>query len=144
MPAKLPMLLVDDDPQLAEVLNRAASLVFPEARFIQIGSFSEAATYLENLREHGPRLVLLDIDLKDKQTGLDFLALLRAHPQGKMVPVVILSLNTDEEVAEEAYVLGANAFTQKPDTYADWKKYVKLLKVYWFDTVTVPKIWLKK
>ncbi|MBN8826693.1 MULTISPECIES: response regulator [unclassified Spirosoma] len=143
MPAKLPILLVDDDPQLVEILNRAASQVFPLAHFIQISSFAEAATYLDALKEHGPRLVLLDIDLKDKQSGFDFLSLLREHPQGKMVPVVMLSVESDEQIAEEAYTFGANAFTQKPDTYADWKKYVKLLKLYWFETVTIPKIWLK-
>ncbi|WP_020601254.1 response regulator [Spirosoma panaciterrae] len=143
MPAKLPILLVDDDSQLAEILNRAAIQVFPMAHFIQISSIAEAVANLEALKEHGPRLVLLDIDLKDKQTGFDFLTRLRAHPQGKMVPVVMLSVNSDEQAAEEAYALGANAFTLKPDTYADWKKYVKLLKLYWFETVTIPKIWLK-
>jgi len=132
-----PVLVVDDDPLIADVLNRAANSSFPEASFIPVTSFEDAKTYIDNLEGKGPKIVLLDIDLQDKVDGLDFLALLRAHPKGRLLPVVMLSASKTERQVERAYSFGASAFTIKPFTYTDWKTYLSNLRVYWFETVTL-------
>lgn len=141
MPHQFTILLVDDDPHIADILNRAAKRIFPQAHFIHTSSFTEAATYMDQVDGFGPKLILLDLDLQTEMSGFDFLTLVRNHHQGKLVPIIILSINNSEFTAENAYKLGANAFTQKPEDYAGWKLYVKLLKLYWFETVTIPKLW---
>ncbi|QIP11178.1 response regulator [Spirosoma aureum] len=135
-----PILLVDDDPLVAEVLERAAKTNFPEASFIHITSFEDAKLYIDNLEGKGPKLVLLDIDLKDKVDGLDFLALLRAHPKGRLLPVVMLSARKTAKLVERAYIFGASSFTIKPFSYADWKTYLSNLRTYWFETVTLLEV----
>lgn len=139
MTAQFPILLVDDDPDIADILNRAARTAFAEAQFVHVRSFGEAAAYLEGLRGRGPRLVLLDIDLQTELSGLDFLSLMRGHDQGRLVPVVVFSAST--RLADQALSRGANAFARKPSSYAAWKAYVEQLRHYWFETVTTPNLW---
>lgn len=141
MASQFPILLVDDDTAISDILTRAAERAFPEANFIHVSSFNQAAAYLEGLEGKGPRLVLLDIDLQTGLSGFDFLSLLRQHPQGKLVPVIVLSSSQEESKAKEAYQRGANAYTPKPFSYPDWKSYVQQLRSYWFGTVTIPTFW---
>lgn len=65
------ILLVDDDLQINDLLTQAAKNGFPQSKFIYKTSFEEATTYLEHLTGWGPRLILLDIDLKQSKNGLD-------------------------------------------------------------------------
>ncbi|GAB4022473.1 response regulator [Spirosoma koreense] len=132
-----PILLVDDDPLIADLLNRAAQASFPEASFTHVSNFEDAKTYIDDLSGKGPKIVLLDIDLQDKVDGLDFLALLRAHPKGRLLPVVILSAIKNAKLVERAYMFGASSFTTKPFSYTDWKTYLSSLRTYWYETVTL-------
>ncbi|MBD2703332.1 response regulator [Spirosoma sp. BT702] len=141
MSGAFPILVVDDEAHVADILNRAAINSFPEAKFTYVSSFKEAVGYLDGLRGVGPKLVLLDLDLKSTPNGLDFLSLIRHHPQGRLIPVVILSSHATTENRDEAIMRGATAFTVKPFSFADWKKYVTELRIYWFQTVTIPKLY---
>ncbi|WP_080058045.1 response regulator [Spirosoma aerolatum] len=138
--ASFPILLVDDDPAIADILKRVAERVFPEATIAHARDFTEAAAYLANVDKDVFRLVLLDIDLKTDSTGFDFLSLLRDQSFGQLVPVIVLSSSLEESKARESYLRGANAFTNKPFTYAAWKTYVEQLRSYWYETVTIPQI----
>ncbi|GAB2547773.1 response regulator [Spirosoma aerophilum] len=144
MPFSFPILLIDDNPHMVDILNRVASLLFVEAEFIAVHSFAQAAAYLEGLHGRGPRLILLDVDLQSALNGFDFLSLLRGHPQVCSVPVVVLSANQSTNVANDAYQLRANVFTRKPDSYEGWKAYVSQLRAYWYATAAVPKLWFDK
>ncbi|MVM36606.1 response regulator [Spirosoma sp. HMF3257] len=137
MSNQFPILLVDDDPMIADILTKAAKSNFPEASFIHVTTFEAAKRYIEELEGKGPKIVLLDIDLQDKVDGLDFLALLRAHPKGRILPVVVLSASKTAQLVERAYTFGASSFTVKPFSYADWKVYLSNLKSYWYETVTL-------
>ncbi|WP_020600309.1 response regulator [Spirosoma panaciterrae] len=144
MAVVFPLLLVDDDPTIADIFRRAIGNAFPEADLKVVDSFSEAAAYLEGLFGRGPRLVLLDIDLRSELSGIDFLTLLREHPQGRLLPVVILSAGEDQTIKEEAYDRGASAFTVKPFSYQAWKSYAEQLRAYWYGTATTPKLWFER
>ena len=138
------ILLVDDEMAVIDVLGRAAQNRFPEAHFTHVDTFEGASAYLGNLEGRGPRLILLDIDLKAGESGLTFLSRLREHPQGRLIPVIVLSATNEPDKVEEAHRCGASAFTQKPFSYGDWQNYVQTLRNYWFSTVKVPQLWFEK
>ncbi|MFD1142035.1 response regulator [Larkinella insperata] len=135
------ILLVDDDPLIADVLIRASQQVFPEAEFTYLSSFDQAVAHFDSLNGPGPRLILLDLDLQSEHGGMDFLKLMRNHPQGRYLPIVILSASRDPKKMEEAYRQGATAFTVKPFSYQDWKSYASQLQNYWFGMASLPVIW---
>ena len=140
MPNQFLVLLVDDDQSLLDILVQAAQTSFPEATFKQVSRFDEAKVYIEELDGKMPQLVLLDIDLQDRVDGLDFLALIRVHPKGRALPVVILSAGHTPQLIERAYSFGASSFTIKPFTFDEWKSYLIRLRMYWYETVTLPDV----
>ncbi|SOD88177.1 response regulator [Spirosoma fluviale] len=138
------ILLVDDDPFVAEVLTRSARQNFPEASIQVKTSYAEAQAYVESLEGKGPKLILLDIDLQTGPDGFAFLYYLRNHPQGRLLPVVMLSYHDETENVEKAFSMGASLFTRKPSVYSAWQAYVQQLRHYWFETITVPTVWFGK
>ena len=140
MKKQFPILLVDDDPLLLDILNRASRSGFPEATFHQVYKPDQAKDYINSLDGAGPKLILLDIDLDDKETGMDFLAFLSDHPQGYALAVVILTVSQLPNDIQTAYTLGANSFTTKPDSFEEWVAYFSALRLYWYETVTLPSI----
>ena len=140
MPNQFLILLVDDDQSLIDILVRAAQGSFPEATFRQVSRFDEAKKYIDELDGRIPQLVLLDVDLQDRVDGLDFLALIRVHPKGRVLPIIILSASHTPQMIERAYSFGASSFTIKPFTFDEWKRYLLRLRMYWYETVTLPDV----
>ncbi|MCK8494552.1 MULTISPECIES: response regulator [Spirosoma] len=136
-----PILLIDDDPMVLDTLEYAAKYSFEEATFTYLASYREAVNYLHSLKGPGPRLILLDVDLKTEENGFTFLEELRAHPQGKSLPVVMLSAYKTDENVEMANELNSTSFVQKPFVFNEWKACMSSLKNYWVNTVTVPQVW---
>ena len=144
MPAVFTILLIDDDATIADLLTRAAATTFPEAVFVHSSTYDQAAGYLGDLTGRGPRLILLDINLRTGLSGFDFLSLVRQHPQGHLVPIIMLSASDDSADRGEAYRRGATVYSQKPFSFQAWKRYVASLRAYWFETVTLPAIWFQQ
>ncbi|MFD2935227.1 response regulator [Spirosoma flavum] len=140
MRPKFLILVVDDDLLLMEILIRASRSSFPEATFVQAYSSSGALTYINNLDGYGPKIVLLDINLQDMMTGFGLLALLHTHPKARLLPVVMFTISQLLRDIQTAYSFGASSFTVKPFTYEEWKTYLSHLRLYWFQTVTLPKV----
>ncbi|GAB3946151.1 response regulator [Spirosoma harenae] len=140
---RFPILLVEDDLATIDVLKRTAKTCFPEAEILAITTFEEAVVYLYNLEGRGPRLIILDVFLPGDRTGLDFLHLLKAHPLGKLLPAIVLSQRNDAKHAKEAYQSGAAAYYVKPFSYAEWKQFMIDLRLYWFQTATLPQTYFE-
>jgi two-component system response regulator len=77
-----------------------------------------------------PRLVLLDLQLP-RIDGFEVLRRLRARPQTRLVPVVILSSSLEREDLATSYALGANSYIRKPVDFAEFVVTAGQLGVYW-------------
>lgn len=138
-----PILLVDDNEHLAQILSLAAQETFPEASIHAVRSYDHAVSYLDEKIGLAPRLILLDIDLQVGPDGLYLLEQLRQHPQWHPIPVVVLTNIDDENAVADSYQGGANYFTNKPVSYAGWQDYMQQLRDYWLLLATTPTIWLE-
>lgn len=144
MQPKFLILLVDDDPMLLELINRAARSSFPEASFVQVKSNPEAISYIHELDTYGPKLILLDVNLGSDQSGFDFAFFLKVHPQGRFLPIVVLSIDQVPVNITSAYLSGISSYTVKPASFEEWKIYFTILRNYWYITVTIPPILFHK
>jgi len=131
------ILLVDDDPSVADLLTRVGQQHFEEATFSWVSSPQETIDYLNTRSTKLPRLILLDIDFHLGVDGLSFLPELSDHIKG-LVPIIMLTVSSTEVDVQKAYSAGAAAFTQKPDELQGWKDYLKALKSYWYELITLP------
>ncbi|HEX4448536.1 MAG TPA: response regulator, partial [Polyangiaceae bacterium] len=103
-----PVLVVDDDTVSRHVLIQA--LANAELPHLAVGSGAEA---LEQIAKVQPSIVLLDLVMPPPD-GYQILRILRARPETRDPPVVVLTaLEGDEEIAR-VFEAGADDFVRKP------------------------------
>jgi two-component system KDP operon response regulator KdpE len=99
------VLVVDDEPQIRRFLRSSLG-----AQDFVVVEAATAAQALEAAVRERPDLVVLDLGLADKD-GIEVLRQIRA---GSAVPVIILSVRSDERQKVEALDLGADDYVVKP------------------------------
>jgi DNA-binding response OmpR family regulator len=63
--------------------------------------------------------------------GLEVLKALRANPETKLVPIVILTSSQVESDLIESYKLGANSYIVKPVDFENFSKSIREVGLYW-------------
>ena len=76
------------------------------------------------------RLVLLDLNMP-RMNGIEFLRELRADPELRSVPVVVLTTSDDERDRVEAYHLNVAGYILKPVTLMNFVEAMATLNKYW-------------
>ena len=85
-----------------------------------------------------PGLILLDLNLP-KKDGRQVLAELKADPDLKRIPVVILTSSKAEEDIVKTYNLYANCYVTKPVDLEQFVKVVKSIEDFWLTIVKLPQ-----
>ena len=85
-----------------------------------------------------PGLILLDLNLP-KKDGRQVLAELKADPDLKRIPVVILTSSKAEEDIFKSYNLYANCYVTKPVDLEQFVKVVKSIEDFWLTIVKLPQ-----
>ena len=105
MPSQ-PILAVDDDPAILDVV---AQVLADEGYHVLTAGGGRAA--VELAREHVPGLILLDL-MMPEMNGWQVVAELRASPQTRAIPILLLSARRDTE--RMANDLDVNSYLEKP------------------------------
>lgn len=84
-----------------------------------------------------PGLILLDLNMPRKD-GREALREIKADPELKKIPVVILTTSKADTDISRIYDLGANSFISKPVTFESLVKVMKTLGTYWLEIVELP------
>jgi CheY-like chemotaxis protein len=85
-----------------------------------------------------PDLVLLDLNLP-KKDGREVLAEIKADPDLRLIPVVILTSSKAEEDIAKSYSLYANCYVTKPVDLEQFVKVVKSIEDFWLTIVKLPQ-----
>ena len=102
------VLVVDDEPQVVWMLQFSL-----EAEGFQTFAARDGRTALDELRQHRPQLVLLDI-MMPVMDGWSVLQEIRDLPEGERPRVVVVSARATLRDRAKAAELGAIAFVAKP------------------------------
>lgn len=84
-----------------------------------------------------PDLILLDLNLPIKD-GREVLAEIKADPDFKRIPVVILTTSKAEEDILKTYNLHANCYITKPVDLEQFVTVVKYIEDFWLAIVKLP------
>jgi two-component system, chemotaxis family, response regulator Rcp1 len=84
-----------------------------------------------------PDLILLDLNLPRKD-GREVLEEVKADPQLRLIPVVILTSSQAEQDIVRAYDLHANCYISKPVDLDQFITVVKSIEDFWFSIVKLP------
>lgn len=84
-----------------------------------------------------PGLILLDLNMPRKD-GREALEEIKADPELRQIPVVILTTSKAEEDIYRSYDLGVNSFITKPVSFEGLVQIMQQLVSYWFSIVKLP------
>jgi two-component system, chemotaxis family, response regulator Rcp1 len=84
-----------------------------------------------------PDLVLLDLNLPRKD-GREVLADMKADPELKTIPVVVLTTSRAEQDVLRSYELQANCYISKPVDLEQFITVVRSIEDFWLTIVTLP------
>ena len=135
------ILLVEDNPGDVELTREA----FIESRLSNhINVARDGVEALEYLRRKGvhanavrPDIVLLDLNLPRKG-GLEVLAELKADPDLRSIPIVVLTTSLQEEDIARSYHEHANCYISKPVDFDKFMGVVRSLESFWLTVVRLP------
>lgn len=138
------ILLADDDEEdrmlAADALEE--SRVVNDLRFVQDGE--ELLDYLYHRGKYAepgssptPGLILLDLNMPRKD-GREALREIKADPDLRRVPVVVLTTSKAEEDIYRTYDLGANSFITKPVSFDGLVAVMRDIGRYWIEIVELP------
>jgi CheY-like chemotaxis protein len=134
------VLLVEDDP--GDVLMTKEAFEHYKLRNV-LHVVTDGEQALQFLRRTGgyadaprPGLILLDLNLP-RLDGLEVLAELKADPELKVIPVVILTTSQAQQDVLRSYALHANAYVSKP---VDFETFIEAIRQIDNFFVTVVKL----
>ncbi len=138
------ILLAEDDADDRLLVKEALA----EGRVLnELRSVQDGEELIEYLRRQGrytdpeesprPGLVLLDLNMPRKD-GREALREIKADPDLKRIPVVVMTTSKAEEDIVRSYDLGANSYITKPVTFERLVELMKVLGRYWIEFVELP------
>lgn len=140
-PETFDILLVEDNPGDARLAQEALKEGRMASRLKVVVDGVEAMSYL---RREGPfadaprpHLVLLDLNLPRKD-GRQVLAEMKADPELRRIPVVVLTTSQAEQDVIKSYDLHANCYITKPVDLDRFIAVVRSIEEYWCAVVTLP------
>jgi two-component system response regulator len=134
------ILLVEDNLEDQELTLRALKKRNLSNRIHSVADGAEAldflfgqGAYAGRTRADAPKLVLLDIKLP-RVNGIEVLRKVKADPDLRMVPIVMLTSSKEGPDIQECYRLGANSYIVKPVDFDKFTEAVVQLGFYWLLT----------
>jgi two-component system, response regulator len=131
------ILLVEDNPDDVALTLRALKKNNIVNDVVVARDGEEALEYLTATGRYAghtaadlPQLVLLDLKLP-KVGGLEVLRAMRANPQTRLLPVVVLTSSSEEPDILASYDLGANSYIRKPVDFDQFLQAIQQLGLYW-------------
>jgi CheY-like chemotaxis protein len=138
------ILLVEDNPADVIITQRALRDSGLSVELLVVRDGQEAVDYLLRQGEHAksdgwrsPDLILLDLNLP-RLNGRQVLERIRARPELKAVPVIVLTTSRRPEDVQQLYAAGANTYIEKPQDFARFVEVLQTIHRYWLDTALLP------
>lgn len=135
------VLLVEDDPGDVLMTREAFEHNKVVNRLSVVSDGVSAMDYLHKRGEYTdavtPDLILLDLNLP-RMDGREVLAELKADPELRKIPVVVLTTSEAEEDVIRSYSLYANAFVTKPVDFDRFIEVVRQIDDFFVTVVRLP------
>jgi CheY-like chemotaxis protein len=132
-----PVLYAEDEEDDVFLLRHAFKETGIPNRLLSVPDGEAALRYLSGSGEYSDRcsyplpiLLLLDINMP-MVSGLEVLQWVRAQPDLRFLPVLILSSSSQNTDVRRAYELGANGYLVKPSALGGLINTSKAIRDYW-------------
>lgn len=138
------ILMAEDDPDDRMLTQEALA----ESRLVNNLHFVEdGIELLDYLHQRGqyddlanspsPDIILLDLNMPRKD-GREALVEIKADPNLRRIPIVVLTTSKAEEDVLKSYDLGVSGFISKPINFEGMIEAMKIVGEYWLSIVKLP------
>jgi two-component system, chemotaxis family, response regulator Rcp1 len=135
------ILLIEADLDRAKLIMEVLGSSAIDCRIVALANGIEALNFLlrqgnyENAAR--PDLILLELNLPDKD-GRELLAEIKANPELRRIPIVVLTTATSEADILNTYALQGNSHVVKFDGLDRLAAIVRRIEEFWLGIVTLP------
>ena len=137
------ILLVEDNAGDARLTEEALRDGKVRNNLHHVSDGVEALAFLRRQGQYAdaprPDLILLDLNMP-KKDGCDVLEEMKADPDLKSIPVVVLTTSAADQDILRSYDLQASCYVTKPVDFEQFLKVVKDVENYWFTIVQLPDV----
>jgi CheY-like chemotaxis protein len=130
----LRVLLVEDDPDHAELVRRGLEAIGPRLELTHLADGEVALDYLKVRAPRDapgrPQLILLDLRLP-RMDGLEVLREIKSTPDLSDIPCVVLTTSRAEGDMLKAYRFHANSYLVKPGECGRFVELIAAVERYW-------------
>jgi len=137
------ILLVEDNPADVRMTVEALKDCRVSNKLSVVEDGEQALSFLRNdngyTERTRPDLILLDLNLPRKD-GHEVLAEIKADPDLRKIPVVVLTTSENERDVRKAYDLNANCYITKPGGLEQFVSVMKSIQYFWSKVVQLPSV----
>lgn len=135
------ILLVEDGQGDAFLVTEALHAAKAPSRVTVVRDGEEALDFVHRTGKYTsaprPDVILLDLNMPGK-SGHEVLAEIKADPDLRQIPVIVLTSSTADEDVIRAYDLHANCYITKPVDFADLTAVIASIAEFWAKIAVLP------
>ncbi|NUQ70099.1 MAG: response regulator [Chthonomonadales bacterium] len=138
------ILMAEDDPDDRLLAREALEECMLANSLVMVENGEELLDYLKRRGRWSdpadsprPGIILMDLNMP-RMDGREALRAVKADPELRSIPVVILTTSKAEEDILRSYSEGANSYVSKPLTFEGLVEVMKTLRRYWFEIIELP------
>lgn len=131
------ILLVEDNPGDARLTVEALQEGKVRNKLTVAQDGEEALAFLRRRDTARPDVILLDLNLP-KKDGREVLEEIKADPEMRHIPVVILTTSSADEDIIRTYDSHANCYIAKPVDFGQFIEVVRSIESFWLNVVKLP------
>lgn len=139
--ARKTIFLIEDNRGDIRLIQEALKSTAAQCAIVVARDGMEAMAYLRQDGDYRgavrPDLILLDLNLP-KKDGREVLAEIKADPDLRHIPVVVLTTSRNEEDICKSYDLHVNCYISKSRNLSQLFKIVRGIETFWLETATLP------
>lgn len=135
------VLLVEDNPADVELIRESFAECGVEHRLSVVEDGQQALAFVRHQGPYAhaerPDLILLDLNLP-RIDGRQVLKELKADPELRLIPVVVVTSSDAESDIRRAYANGANSYVRKVIDLDEFIRAVHALEAFWLAVAKLP------
>ena len=141
------LLVIEDNDDQWTLMKKALQHCLTEVNFTRITTPAQALSLVaewEDQEWEAPKLILLNLYLPDSTDGWQLLSQFKTLPSPfSLIPIIILSSSATTSDIVQSYNLGVSSYIVKPPDYEGWLTFFQEIRLYWWETVTLPPLYYK-
>ncbi len=129
-PSRNPILLIEDDDVDAMTLRRAFRDIGVANPLVRAENGEVGLAKLADPSLGHPCVILLDLNMPI-MNGIEFLRVVKSHPQWRRIPVIVLTTSREAQDKIASFDLSVAGYMTKPVDYPKFVDAVRTIESYW-------------